>query len=399
MPTIKVNTNALHTYETDLQNIQGRVAVIMDQFDSIKNNLDWDIRAASGINSRLKGISRELSCEKAGIGGMKKFLNSARTKYDLLENQNKYRKGAIVAAIALGQVCSKTGNVEPTWLPDFCGTFDKVGAAAKVLKPDMEVISAEIGTIVSAYDLINKTYKEEIPKGLRKVTKKTIKYLIKKSGAKGVGKIFDVKSVIDDIIDQKYFDTVEDLMGLFDVKGWDFSGVELTADPRPYLDQGMNVGVLKVQAVIKSFKMCMDKNGYIQKNDAKYMNEAENRILSGDIAGGIAALPADFIQTVGKGSVDVVCQVASSSIDSIFKAYTGGLMDLSTLNAMCEDAFGHSMGTLFNSATSAISKGVDFYTDKILIEGSSLVGKGIGKAVKAGISGVKSGLKFLKSVF
>lgn len=75
-----------------MQNILSRVNSIMGQFDSVSRNLDWDIRAESNINSRLSGISRELSAEARGISGMKNYLGNAVRQYNTVENTNKKNK-------------------------------------------------------------------------------------------------------------------------------------------------------------------------------------------------------------------------------------------------------------------------------------------------------------------
>lgn len=75
-----------------MQNILSRVNSIMGQFDSVSRNLDWDIRAESNINSRLSGISRELSAEARGISGMKNYLGNAVRQYNTVENINKKNK-------------------------------------------------------------------------------------------------------------------------------------------------------------------------------------------------------------------------------------------------------------------------------------------------------------------
>lgn len=92
MPTIKVNTSRLSSYESDIQGILLQVNSIMGQFDSVSRNLDWDIRAESDINSRLNGISRELSAETRGINGMKNYLGNAVRQYNAVEDTNKKNK-------------------------------------------------------------------------------------------------------------------------------------------------------------------------------------------------------------------------------------------------------------------------------------------------------------------
>ena len=92
MPTIKVNTYRLTNYESDMQGILSRVNSIMNQFNSVSRNLDWEIKAESNINFRLSGISRELSAESRGISGMKNYLETARTRYVAVESKNSGKK-------------------------------------------------------------------------------------------------------------------------------------------------------------------------------------------------------------------------------------------------------------------------------------------------------------------
>ncbi len=92
MPTIKVNTSRLSNYESDIQGVLSRVNSIKNQFNNVSRNLDWDIKAESNINSRLSGISRELSAESNGINGMKNYLGTARAKYVAVENKNSGKK-------------------------------------------------------------------------------------------------------------------------------------------------------------------------------------------------------------------------------------------------------------------------------------------------------------------
>lgn len=88
MPKIKVNTNKIGTYESDMQGVLSRVNSIMNKFNSVSRNLDWDIKAESNINSRLSVISRELSAESRGMSDMKRYLCQARSKYNEVESKN-----------------------------------------------------------------------------------------------------------------------------------------------------------------------------------------------------------------------------------------------------------------------------------------------------------------------
>ena len=92
MPTIKVNTSLLSNYESDMQGVLSRINSITNQFNNVSRNLDWDIKAESNINSRLSGISQELSAESSGINGMKNYLGTSRAKYAAVENKNSGKK-------------------------------------------------------------------------------------------------------------------------------------------------------------------------------------------------------------------------------------------------------------------------------------------------------------------
>jgi len=92
LPTIKVNTSKLGSYESELQSVLSRVNSINSQFFSVSRNLDWDIKAASNISSRMSAIERELSAESRGISGMKNYLGSARTKYDQVDQATKRKQ-------------------------------------------------------------------------------------------------------------------------------------------------------------------------------------------------------------------------------------------------------------------------------------------------------------------
>lgn len=92
MPTIKVNTRKLASYESDLQRILNRVNSIKNEFSSTSSNLDWDVKASSNINYRLSVINRELSAEVRGISGLKNYLDTAQRKYDAVEDKNGQKR-------------------------------------------------------------------------------------------------------------------------------------------------------------------------------------------------------------------------------------------------------------------------------------------------------------------
>ena len=60
MPKIRVNTIRLKIHESEIWEIYGRVNSIMDQFNSVSRNLDWDIKSEADVYSRLSKISEYL---------------------------------------------------------------------------------------------------------------------------------------------------------------------------------------------------------------------------------------------------------------------------------------------------------------------------------------------------
>ncbi len=130
----------------------------------------------------------------------------------------------------------------------------------------------------------------------------------------------------------------------------------------------VNWGAMKLKALGKTINMVLDEDGYISKNGDKYMEMMESYLLGGNVGGVFGAAAGDFVQTVGKGSVDILCQTASSSIDSITERAYG--ISLSTVNSIMYDVWGWSPGHAFNSVAKAINKGVDFVTDNVIIKGA-----------------------------
>ncbi len=123
MPTIKVDTSLLGDYELDLQGILGRVDSIVEQFDSVSRNLDWDIKAESGIDSILLGISRELSDYSRGLDEMKKYLGNARRQYDSVENTNSEK-----------ELKNEVSGYKINWMKGLFQVVGKIGNVGSIVK-------------------------------------------------------------------------------------------------------------------------------------------------------------------------------------------------------------------------------------------------------------------------
>lgn len=154
MPTIKVNTNQLSSYESDMQSVLSRVNSIMNQFNSVSRNLDWDIKAESNINSRLSGISRELSAESRGISGMKSYLGKARTKYNAVESKNsgKKLKNETTGRGSGARVASKNGKVSRTGYSE----AGRPGASLSAVDPNATYVTGDIESGKSLFGTVAK---------------------------------------------------------------------------------------------------------------------------------------------------------------------------------------------------------------------------------------------------
>lgn len=197
MPTIKVNTNQLSSYESDMQGVLSRVNSIMNQFNSVSRNLDWDIKAESNINSRLSGISRELSAESRGISGMKSYLGKARTKYNAVESKNsgKKLKNETTGGGSGTRVASKKGKISKT------GKIGSKGNAAWINKNINQSTTSKTGGRNSGKtsSSAKTNVKESLIKYLKKVGKSGLDVLGKFGtyGKMGALPIALVKNIID----------------------------------------------------------------------------------------------------------------------------------------------------------------------------------------------------------
>ena len=158
---------------------------------------------------------------------------------------------------------------------------------------------------------------------------------------------------------------------------------------------GFNFGGLKVYATLTALEIVTKKDGYIQKNEEKYQDVlAPNALKEGNLVQTGYYLGAEFIQTVGKGSADVICKTIDKGLHSL--PIVGDGIDF--LNAFYKDAFGYSPGQLCNDIGTKISDGVDFVIDN----GGKIVGKAeksIRKFAVATGKNISSGIKKIGKFF
>lgn len=86
MPYIKVNIAKIKNYSSEIATISARVRAVKDDFGYYAGRLDWDIKSAANIDSRINEITRQLEAELSTCNKMQTFLANTATKYTELES-------------------------------------------------------------------------------------------------------------------------------------------------------------------------------------------------------------------------------------------------------------------------------------------------------------------------
>lgn len=85
MPYIKVNTDKIKTYTTELESARIVLNKARQSFSDLRYSLDWDVRTSSTVERRLEQILDNLYSEATSITNMKNYLNQAVGVYDSQE--------------------------------------------------------------------------------------------------------------------------------------------------------------------------------------------------------------------------------------------------------------------------------------------------------------------------
>jgi uncharacterized protein YukE len=194
----------------------------------------------------------------------------------------------------------------------------------------------------------------------------------------GIDEAYDIWS---EIADGKYGDAFLDTIDAIGGKTIDWATEAGNA-----IEGGINWVGVKVKATVILAKMCIDDKNYLNKNAHYYDNVAVDYYHKNGIGSAVGvfvgeAIPA-FTNVVAKGTIDVLCQTASSMIDSVVKRATYGHTDLSTMNAVMKESIGWSPGHAFNDVTKVISDVSDKGGD-VMIEIGSTLGIGVENVIKA----------------
>lgn len=221
---------------------------------------------------------------------------------------------------------------------------------------------------------------EKIPKQRRDLIKTLFKGITGVKGTKlnALSGSETAYSIWSKLADGKYSEAAGDFVEAIGGKGFDGE------------TGAINWTGVKVKALGKTIKLVLDEDGYISKYAEKYNDMAVEYFLKGDVAGLVGAGAGEFVQTVGKGTVDILCQTTSSVVDGMVSKATGGILTFSSMNQAMYELVGTSPGHMFNQATKAISSGVDVIVDKGLVEGSGKIVKSIGSIVSKPASKIGS---------
>lgn len=82
MPYIKVNTDKIKTYTTELESARIVLNKTRQSFSDLRYSLDWDVRSSSTIERRLEQVLDDLYSEATSITNMKNYLQQAVVTYD-----------------------------------------------------------------------------------------------------------------------------------------------------------------------------------------------------------------------------------------------------------------------------------------------------------------------------
>lgn len=316
------------------------------EYESLFANVSGELRKANG----------NWSTNMAGnfAGKINSATKSFRNINDLLENGANAAKYCAVSFESIDSELSKLCKGETSFADNMKNAISATGFD---LKASVEDVNKIMDYIDEKFDNLTDAEKKVLKDIYRRITKDT--------------PIEDLDSVYKIIDEARKGNIVGSVSEFIDA----ISSYKTE-------DGSINFTGLKIKAIGKTLKIVLDEDGYIHKNNEKYMDIMTDRGLQGDIPGVIWYMGGDFVQTVGKGSVDVLCQLGSGLVDTTFAKVTGGTT-LSEINAIMYEKYGWSPGHAFNDIAGGISDMVDVVVD----EGYDFI-KDVAKSAGETIGGV-----------
>lgn len=98
---IFINKSKFKKLGNTVEKVGKRVRDIDDDFNSVRNKLDWDIQASENIDRRLEDIHNDLERYVNVLEKMKSFLEEAERAYELLDKESLEDIESIIEPIAL----------------------------------------------------------------------------------------------------------------------------------------------------------------------------------------------------------------------------------------------------------------------------------------------------------
>ena len=333
MADINVNPNNLRTASNQLKKISSSVDLCASEVKRIRKSMKISNNVDASLKKNLLTISNTLDNKKHAINSAGNALNSIVSLYSNSEKN-----------IANKAVKKSKNNSKASINPIFMPLLAINGSQFATL--GIEWWKKNQGDVEKYYDYFDKNL-NKVPKSIRDIVGLYMK-------RKGIGKVSDVYKVLKDL-------RKSDWGMAFADAGKKFAGKSVNENGN------INWKVLKIKAALDTIGLVTKKGGYIEKNKAKYEDFQLQSAFKGDLYGIVSGISAEFVQTVGKGSVDVLCKTVYGAMDSAFEAATLGHLNLTTIDDMTYDALGMSFGRGFNATTQFVSDVVDVVCDKGII--------------------------------
>lgn len=362
MSSIKINIRNVICASEDIQAARKEAVSVKKGIRGTVRFIDPRIRSRDNLDNRLNQICDHISQIENQMNRIQDVVSNGANKYRTIESQ------AVLKARELSGVnvqTKKAGRIKKNrelfHMAAF-GAVDIAGVSAFGFKHTAQSQKA-----------INR-WMDKIPKTYRNILKASYKKLSKGTLLEGGESAYKIWSKI---AEGKYLDALGEFVNETGGKMYK-SGARIE-------NTMFNWKAVKVRAAVSTIKVVLDDDGYIAKNRAKYEEMVVASLRRGDIAGCVGAITGELVQTVGKGTVDVLCQTTGAFFDSTISLATGGMMSLSSINDLMYDASGTDPKEMLNSITDGISRGVDFVVDKGLIQGGLKISEAVGSAFSASV--------------
>lgn len=386
MSDFEVGSAKLKNSASDINGINNTIKSLKQQLDKCDSVLQscMPSKSYSGIKRSLSVASKSLQQQSINLNHLASGLEKSASLYSRTE------KGISSQKVTIGKTTDIKKAADQKNYSELIKYVLAGGISSTAL---LEQIKADGKGALNAVDIIAELYEKYYDKKLTETEKELYKSFYKiVLGKTPIKDIPDMFKVIDKIHKGDYGGALGYLV--------DKAGMALDSDGN------ISYTGLKIKAIGKTIDLVLGKDSYIIANDDKYKAKAESSLRHGDILGFVWNGGGDFIQTVGKGTVDVSCQLVSDTIDAYISQSTGGLLTLTTVNTMLNDTIGTSPGHIFNACTKVVSDATDFYIDKggdflgalakqsysDLAEFGDLVGKA-GKGISKASGGIVSAIK------